>query len=259
MIEFKDFRFGYPGHNCICDIDVIPCDGLITVLGNNGVGKTTFFESILGLKPHSGEIIVDYHKEIKGREFRYFSYIPQDVRCDLHIPTRDWILHGLAQYHTFFYIPSENDMKELGRIIRWYHILPEELLDRDVSLLSGGEIRKAAIARALLQDTDYIIMDEIFSQLDPVAGKELRDIVRRLGDRGKTIFVSTHDVSLTQYSESSIYIYQDPNSGGDWRMKHIHNGALENHIERIYGTPIKQQLGNVCMNMEDGYTLYTKK
>ena len=102
MIRFDSFRFGYIGHSCELAISEIPFNGVVAVLGENGSGKTTFFESMLGLKPYSGDITID-GESIKGKEFKYFSYIPQDVRCEMRFPTKDWILQGLAPYRSIFY------------------------------------------------------------------------------------------------------------------------------------------------------------
>jgi iron complex transport system ATP-binding protein len=266
MIRFDSFRFGYIGHSCELAISEIPFNGVVAVLGENGSGKTTFFESMLGLKPYSGDIAID-GESIKGKEFKYFSYIPQDVRCEMRFPTKDWILQGLAPYRSIFYSPTDSDFNDLEEVINKYKLLPREILDRDVSLLSGGEIRKAAIARALLQKTKYIIMDEIFSQLDPMAGRELRSIVDSLRDEGKTIFISIHDTRLIDYANGSIYFTKDvrKSSCNAISSEEVWVGRLKPHgednsmmIKSTYHIDHLDKNSKECFDMDDGYTLYTK-
>lgn len=248
MIEFKQFIFGCKTHHCRLNFSRLPNNGLIAVVGVNGSGKTTFFESILGIRKHEGYVEVD-KRNISKKEFEYFSYIPQNIISSIRLPAKEWILQGVAPYRSAFYIPNKDDEDKLSLLIEKYPIISEDLLSRHVSTLSGGELKKCAILRCLLQNTIFIIMDEIFAQLDLETCMELRNILTEL-KRDHLILVSIHDTFALHYMDSAIYI----NKNNDNTRVFNRTDHMEKAICEIYKDNIMNK--NDYITTTDGYILY---
>ncbi len=195
-IEIKNLNKTYPGgHRALTDFSLTVEPGeIFGFLGPNGAGKTTTIKILLGLlAPSSGTVSV-----LGGDPAR------PDTR------TRVGYLPEVANYYEFM------NVRELlafyGRISGMnkheIHTRSEELLDlvgldgearkRHLGKFSKGMLQRAGIAQALLHDPDLLILDEPMTGLDPIARLQMRNVITRLRDQGKTVFFSSHELSETE-------------------------------------------------------------
>jgi lipopolysaccharide export system ATP-binding protein len=187
-------------------IDLSASVGNITaLLGPNGAGKTTTFSLLCGLiKPDSGRIFLD-DKEI--------TELPMYKRARLglgYLPQESSIFRGLTVEENIFAV-LERDKSDPGK----HRAVLEKLLD-DLSLnavrkspavsVSGGERRKLEIARALAADPKFILMDEPFAGIDPLAVEDMKDMIFNLKKRGIGVILTDHNVREAIPLADYVYI-----------------------------------------------------
>ena len=157
------------------------CGEAIGLLGPNGSGKTTLFYTIIGLiKPDSGSIILDGEDitdlPIYKRSKNGIGYLPQEAS----------IFRGLT---------VEDNIKAILEILEEDKQKVEEEIDH--LLISGGERRRVEIARCLASHPKYILLDEPFAGIDPIAVGEIRELVSHLKERGVGVLITDHNVRET--------------------------------------------------------------
>ncbi|MBF0458890.1 MAG: ABC transporter ATP-binding protein [Nitrospirae bacterium] len=175
----------------------------VTVIGANGSGKSSLLQVLAGLLfPQSGEVLFNgvpfTEKSFKDAEFlRQFrtavGYVFQDSDVQLFCPTvYDELMFGPLQL-------CMDEGEASGRALEIMKMLEiEALRDRPPYMLSGGEKKKAAIGSVLTMNPEVILLDEPTSGLDPRTQAFLVELLFTLGDAGKTIVLSTHDLALVE-------------------------------------------------------------
>ena len=198
------------------DLEVSPGQ-VVGLLGPNGAGKTTTFYMVVGLaKPDSGKVMVGdedvtrlpmYVRARKG-----LSYLPQEPSVFRRLSVRQNIICVLEARG----LPSDERRALLERLLVDLKI--EHLSELKGYALSGGERRRVEIARALATDPDFILLDEPFAGIDPIAVLDIQNIIRELKDKGIGILISDHNVRETLgvcdrayiMNEGSILEHGDP-------------------------------------------------
>ena len=188
VIENLEKRFGR--QEVLKGIDLTITPGLITaVLGPNGSGKTTLIKSILGLvRPDKGRLEFNGQPVLKHWQYRHLiGYLPQIARFPENLTVRELIglLAGLRRTK-----PEPEPLMALFRV--------EDTYNRQLRFLSGGTRQKINLILALMYDCPVYVLDEPTSGLDPVALIRLKDLIRDLRSRGKTILVTTHIMNLVE-------------------------------------------------------------
>ena len=180
-----------------------------TILGRNGIGKTTLIKCILGIiKPQDGEVLVDGINistiKMKDRA-KKISYVPQLIK-DTSLNVFDYILLGRIPYISIK--GNKNDYEVVYQVIDKLNL--NDIALKPFSELSGGERQKVVIARCLAQEADIIIFDEPTSSLDISNIINLTSLLNELlKDEKKTIIISTQDVSLALALDSKYVILKD--------------------------------------------------
>lgn len=188
---------GYSGRRVVDGVSLQVHSGeVVGLLGPNGAGKTTTFYMIIGLiKPDEGHIfldgedISDYPMHVRAR--RGLGYLPQETSVFRKLSVRQNIL---AILELMPLSRSERDkradqqLEELG--IR-------HLSDQVANVLSGGEKRRLEISRALSTNPSFMLLDEPFAGIDPLAVADIKNIVNHLKQRGIGILISDHNVRET--------------------------------------------------------------
>ncbi len=171
----------------------IPIGKLVGIIGPNGAGKSTLLKSLLGMiKPLSGTI------EFYGKPFKkvrhQIAYVPQrsSVDWDFPITAFDLVLMGRYGKLGYFKWPKVSDKEAAKRALEMVGMLP--FSDRQISHLSGGQQQRLFIARALLQDADFYLMDEPFAGVDMATEKAIIGLMDALKAQGKTLCVVHHDL-----------------------------------------------------------------
>ena len=176
---------------------------IIGLLGPNGAGKTTSFYMITGIiRPNSGRILLD-GKDITNlpmykRARMGIAYLPQEASIFRKMTVRDnleSILEAIGK--------SKKDQKEItDRLLEELNIT--HIADGYGYNLSGGERRRTEIARSLTTDPKFILFDEPFAGVDPIAVEDIQNIIKSLKDRNIGILITDHNVretlSVTDYT-----------------------------------------------------------
>lgn len=166
---------------------------VVGLLGPNGAGKTTTFYMIVGLiKPTSGEIFLDGNNITRVpmyKRSRYgIGYLPQEAS----------IFRRLTVKQNIMSILELRKMTKSARIERCDQLMEDfgiaHLRDSYGYMLSGGERRRTEIARALATDPKFILLDEPFAGIDPIAVEDLMVLVERLNERGIGVLITDHNV-----------------------------------------------------------------
>jgi lipopolysaccharide export system ATP-binding protein len=201
-LSVRSLQKSYGVRLVVKDVSIEVVSGeVIGLLGPNGAGKTTSFYMIVGLVPsEAGEILLDGERisnlPIHRRAERGLSYLPQEASVFRKLSVEDNIRAVLEL--------QKSDGKPLSReeIDKRLNTLLEELqidgLRQNPALsLSGGERRRVEIARALATNPRFILLDEPFAGVDPIAVIEIQRIVRFLKERGIGVLITDHNVRET--------------------------------------------------------------
>ncbi len=185
-------------------IEVAPGE-VVGLLGPNGAGKTTTFYMIVGLlKPDSGRILLGdeniSHLAMYQRARLGIGYLSQEPSVFRRMSVWDNVM---AILETLPLGPEERrrQCEELLRELDIYH-----LKDRKGYQLSGGERRRCEITRALVTRPSFLLLDEPFVGIDPIAVQDLQGIIRGLRDRGLGILITDHTVRETLHATDRAYL-----------------------------------------------------
>jgi lipopolysaccharide export system ATP-binding protein len=168
----------------------------VGLLGPNGAGKTTVFTMIMGLvKPDHGEIRLDGQPITRLPMFQRgrlgIGYLPQEPSIFRGLSVKGNILAVLESH-----VPSRKErMRRLDALLEEFSIT--HLRDAKALALSGGERRRVEIARALAADPIFMLLDEPFAGVDPIAVAEVKLLVRQLTQRGIGVLITDHAVRET--------------------------------------------------------------
>lgn len=211
MIKLSELVSGYGDTPILKGLSLTIAKGdFCALLGPNGAGKSTLLYTLIGyLKPESGQVLLDGRDIATSKRSwiaRQLAFVPQESLHEFDHTVYETILMGRYPYLNLFQSHNAEDYAMADRILARLNL--EGLKDRWYSELSGGEKQRVLIARALVQDTPCLILDESLSQLDINHQIEimalLRDIHRK---EGKTILVVSHNLNLAaNYAETLIFL-----------------------------------------------------
>jgi len=181
---------------------------VVGLLGPNGAGKTTTFYMVLGLlKPDQGAIFLDNENisqlPIYQRARMGVQYLPQESSVFRKLTVAENIMAILETLEPEPRIREERLHKLLGEL-RIGH-----LANQKADLLSGGERRRVEITRALVTSPHFIILDEPFAGIDPLAVVDIQNIIRQLKEKGLGILISDHNVRETLWVCDRAYILNE--------------------------------------------------
>jgi len=178
---------------------------VVGLLGPNGAGKTTSFYMIVGLlRPTSGRIYMDgadiTEEPVYRRARRGLGYLAQEPSVFRRLTVRENVL---AILQTMPLTKKERDTR-LEQLLADLNLT--HLANREANRLSGGERRRVEITRALVRQPSYMLLDEPFVGIDPIAVSEIQDIVANLRDRGLGVLITDHNVRETLRITDRAYI-----------------------------------------------------
>ncbi len=156
-------------------------------LGPNGAGKTTTIKCIMGLLfPDEGEILINGLPADTIDARRQIGFLPENPYFYDYLNASELLYFSASLYA----IPAAAARERIDRLIQQVGLAGHERLK--LRKFSKGMIQRLGMAQALIQDPDFLILDEPFSGLDPIGRKEFRDLILNLKEQGKTIFFSSH-------------------------------------------------------------------
>jgi len=195
VVELSRVTAGYGGSIAIEDVSLaIERGEFIALVGPNGGGKSTLLKVVLGLlEPRSGVVRVFGSPPAVAR--RRLGYVPQAARFDRSFPisVRDLVAQARLDGSHLFARPSAADRAAVASAIEEMRIAP--LARRPVAALSGGELQRALIARALAAEPEVLLLDEPTASVDARMGETISDLLVRLNER-ITLVVVSHDIGF---------------------------------------------------------------
>ena len=208
-IETKDLVKTFKERNVVNGVSLRVEKGqIVGLLGPNGAGKTTTFYMIVGLeRPNAGHISVngeDITNMPMYQRSRYgIGYLPQEASIFRKLSVEDNLM---AILETTSLNETERKAKMEG-LLEEFHVT--HVRKRKGSELSGGERRRVEIARCLATDPTFILLDEPFAGVDPIAVADIQSIISYLRDRGIGVLITDHNVRETLSIVDKAYILNE--------------------------------------------------
>lgn len=214
-LEIKGLSKAYGKRPVVNDINIYVKTGeIVGLLGPNGAGKTTTFYMIVGMiKPDKGEIVLD-GKDVGRlpmyeRAKRGIGYLPQEPSIFRKLTVRENLKAVIEINRKVKLGNTEWDSidEEVERLLKEFNLM--NFSERDGHRLSGGERRRAEIARAIATNPIFLLFDEPFAGIDPIAIVELKKMLIYLKSKGIGILLTDHNVRETLSITDRAYILSD--------------------------------------------------
>jgi lipopolysaccharide export system ATP-binding protein len=199
----------YRGRKVVSEVSLVLHRGeVVGLLGPNGAGKTTTFNIIVGLAtPENGHVLLCgediTHLPMYRRARSGISYLPQEPSVFRKLT----VLENLLSIAETLNMPSPKREELVSDLLKEFGI--EQLRDQGAYTLSGGERRRLEIARALVLTPRFILLDEPFAGIDPLAVRDIQQIVGRLKGREIGVLITDHNVRETLNITDRAYIIND--------------------------------------------------
>ncbi|HWR05921.1 LPS export ABC transporter ATP-binding protein [Sporomusa sp.] len=181
---------------------------IVGLLGANGAGKTTTFYMIVGLeRPSSGQIFINdeeiTHMPMYQRSRYGIGYLPQEASIFRKLTVEDNLMAILETTK----LTRDEATAKMESLLEEFHVT--HVRKRQGSELSGGERRRVEIARALATDPAFILLDEPFAGVDPIAVSDIQAIISYLKERGIGVLITDHNVRETLSIVDKAYILNE--------------------------------------------------
>lgn len=197
MLEARNLQKIYGLKQVVSDVSVaIQLGQIVGLLGPNGAGKTTTFYMLTGVvKPTSGTVLFNGKNIVSWPLYKRaragISYLPQESSIFKKLTVED-NLRIVLEYTN---LTKKEQKYTMDSLLDEFSI--SHLLRSQASYLSGGERRRLEIARALVRKPSYILLDEPFAGIDPIAVMDIQEIIRNLKSKNMGILISDHSVRET--------------------------------------------------------------
>ncbi len=203
----------------------------VGLIGPNGAGKTVLLKLIMGMiEPTSGSVLLLGKDPVISRS--QVGYVPQFASFDRNFPITalEVVLMGLLGTRGAWARPSRAD-KDRGRLML-EQVSLSYVAHRQIGLLSGGELQRVLIARALANDPALVILDEPTASLDARVGSDLYELLAKLAEQ-KTILMVSHDIGvISSYVKTIACLNRTLHS-------HPHSEITGDMISKAYGCPVE--------------------
>ena len=193
MIRIENLSVSYKETLALKDISLVLQGPTITgIIGPNGAGKSTLLKGMLGIIPHEGHAFID-DKEMK-KSLKKVAYVEQKIHIDYNFPikVKECVSLGLYPSIPLFHTLKAKHWEKVAEALEIVGL--SDYADRQISQLSGGQFQRVLIARCLVQDADYILLDEPFVGIDSVSEEIIMNTLRDLKKAGKTVLIVHHDL-----------------------------------------------------------------
>lgn len=238
-IEMIDVSCGYGKNSVLSKVDLTVDMGETTILiGANGIGKTTLFKSLLG----SADVIrgkiaingVDIARYSRKEMAKLIAYVPQVKNSKYDMTVEDVVMMGRASYIGYLGAPSFDDYERVNKVLQFLEL--DNCRNLVYNELSGGQQQMVLIARALAQETKYLILDEPASNLDYKNQKKLIDTLKKLKEVGIGSLMSVHNLDMVQsICDRIIFI----NQRREVKIGELAEILTDKLLSEVYGTDVK--------------------
>ncbi|MFQ3368835.1 MAG: lipopolysaccharide export system ATP-binding protein [Flavobacteriaceae bacterium] len=231
ILKAQNLMKSYSGKKVVKDISLTVNQGeIVGLLGPNGAGKTTSFYMIVGLiKPNGGKIYLD-NEEITSfpmykRAQSGIGYLAQEASVFRKLSVEDNILSVLQLTK----LSKKQQLEKMESLIDEFGL--NHIRKNRGDLLSGGERRRTEIARALATDPSFILLDEPFAGVDPVAVEDIQRIISKLTKKNIGILITDHNVQETLAITDRTYLMFEGNILKDGKPEEL---AEDEMVRKVY-------------------------
>jgi manganese transport system ATP-binding protein len=208
-IEVRDVAVSYGDVTALDGVDLTLEPGrVVGLVGMNGSGKSTLFKSIMGLvRPDRGSVRIDGGTPAAARRRNTLAYVPQSEDVDWNFPVtvRDVVMMGRYGHQGFTRRPRAADREAVAHALDRVELT--EYADRQIGQLSGGQKKRAFVARGIAQGAGIMLLDEPFAGVDKRSEATIVRLLRELAADGATLLVSTHDLhALPDLADEAVLL-----------------------------------------------------
>ncbi len=215
----------------------VPRGSFYAVLGPNGSGKSTLLRALLGMVPHAagqahvfGRPVSDWDRRALAREA---GVVTQSESLAFPITVRELVAMGRYPYLGALQSETTTDKEAISQAMRMCDI--ENLAQRFLSTLSGGEVQRTRVARALAQEPNVLLLDEPTASLDVRHEMEILELLRASADRGITVFLITHHLDLAARFADRLLLLDRGKVAAEGEPREV---LQEETLQRVYEWPI---------------------
>ncbi|NHV45225.1 MAG: ABC transporter ATP-binding protein [Candidatus Verstraetearchaeota archaeon] len=235
-IEVKGIKLYYKSIKALDGVSLNVKNGeVLSIIGPNGAGKSTLLRVINGvLKPHMGIVLIDKKSihNLKSIEIaKKIGYVPQRLRAIGMLTVYDFVMTGRRPHINF--IPTKEDEDKVYEILKNIGLL--DFADRALEELSGGELQRVMIARALAGEPEVILFDEPTSNLDLRYQIEVLSLIRSLSSKGLIVIMALHDLTQAYRVSDKIIMLNSGKVIAAGSPDEVLNQEL---ISKVYGIPV---------------------
>lgn len=211
-VTLEELSAGYPGVLALDQVDLAIAQGRITaLLGANGSGKSTLMSSILGVRaPIRGSVRIFGQDPAKARRRNLVSYVPQHEQIDTTFPitVEQVVLMGRYRHMGITRRARAADHQAVDEAIE--HVRLEDFRKRSIGELSGGQRKRAFVARSIAQHAPLMLLDEPFAGVDRASEDLIAEVLRDLrSTSGTTLLISTHHLEgVEDLADHAVLLHQ---------------------------------------------------
>ncbi|MBF7019401.1 metal ABC transporter ATP-binding protein [Staphylococcus sp. 18_1_E_LY] len=246
MLEINNLNLHIDNKHVLEDINLsIPVTGeIIGIMGPNGAGKSSLLKSLIGEFKATGDKLL-LHKPLTS-SFKHITYIPQKANIDLDFPisVADVVISGAYKNIGWFKMVDKKSKKRLNQLFDMLEL--QDLRSRQISQLSGGQLQRVLVARALMNDSELYLLDEPFVGIDFHSEQLIIKLINQLKANNKLILIVHHDLSkASEYFDRIILLNRNIRYFGP---SHIAmqpdnlNNAFLNHQTKVTSKHMKTEV-----------------
>ena len=234
MIRIENLSVSYKETLALKDISLVLQGPTITgIIGPNGAGKSTLLKGMLGIIPHEGHAFID-DKEM-NKSLKKVAYVEQKIHIDYNFPikVKECVSLGLYPSIPLFHTLKASHWKKVAEALEIVGL--SDYADRQISQLSGGQFQRVLIARCLVQDADYILLDEPFVGIDSVSEEIIMNTLRDLKKAGKAVLIVHHDLSkVPHYFDQVLLVNREVIAFGPTKETFTEANLKEAYGNRLF-------------------------
>jgi iron complex transport system ATP-binding protein len=209
VIEVRNLSVRFDGVEAVRDVSLrVETGEWVVLIGPNGAGKTSALRAICGLLPHGGRVVLDGSDTASLRRrslARLAAFVPQAPATPLELTVGEYVLLGRTPHIGYLANEGRADREAAERALDRLDLEP--FVVRPLGSLSGGELQRAVIARALAQEAPILLLDEPTSALDLGRQQQALELIDSLRRDGLTVVSTMHDLTLAgQFADRLVLL-----------------------------------------------------
>lgn len=240
VVSTKNLSFNYGQKSILNNLSIDFDKGLFySIIGPNGSGKTTLLKLLAGILPSDRKTVYlknDDINVIKQKEIaKRLSVVPQITDMQYEFSVHDIVMMGRTPYTSRFQKNTDKDRKLVNDAMRETGVI--NLRDKKITQLSGGELQRVILARAIAQETDIMLLDEPISHLDIGYQYEISELVHKLcKKKGITVINIVHDLNIAMRYSDKILMLKD---GNIYRYGNPEEVITKDTIKDVYSIDVE--------------------